>query len=425
MDYQRRKEGSLNMAAKRLRITLDEARSKLFSLPVPLKSEEIPVLQSRSRVLAEDVVSGEMVPPFAKSPLDGYAFRSEDTGEASQEYPVTLRINQEIPCGGVPVCPVHHGEAAKILTGAPLPEHADTVVRFESTSFTDTEVTLYEPARPNSNVVPVGDDVRKGDLLASAGTRINPPLQGLFSAVGMKRVRVWKRPVVTIINTGNELLPPGQPLTSGKIHNSSFAMLSGYLQIAGAEVRQGGIVGDNAQEIAAAVEAGIHCSDMVITTGGVSVGDYDMVRAAMKELGAEELFWKVRMRPGGTLLAAAYQGKLILSLSGNPASAALGLHLLGLPYVARLAGRGEVFPERIRVKLLEPVLKDSSTGRLLRGHLVIQDGTACFRPVEAERNGALSSLMGCDLIGDLPAETPPLERGAFIDAYWLRQTDAD
>lgn len=409
---------------KKLRITLEEALELLDALPVSPAGETVPVAACVGRVLSEEARAAEPVPPFAKSPLDGYAFRTADLAAASPENPVTLRVVEEIPAGGVPSRPLGPGEAAKVLTGAPLPPGADGVERFEATEFTAETVTLKTPASAGVNVVPVGDDVAAGALLAGAGTLISPPLAGLLAATGIASVPVCRRPVVTLVNTGDEILPPEEPLQPGKIRNSSRYSLGGYLEQAGAEVRDGGIVPDRAGPIAAALEQALAGSDMAITTGGVSVGDYDMVRSACALLGARELFWKVRLKPGGTLLCAVKDGKLILGLSGNPASAALGLHLLGLPFVKKLSGRGLVRPRKIRCTLLGPIRKSSPNGRLVRGSLEIVDGAAAFRPIDAQGNGALTSLLGCDLIGTLPPDTPPLPAGAAIDAWWTGRNEA-
>ena len=408
---------------KKLRITLDDALALLDRLPASPLTETVPVAEAAGRVLAEEVRAAEPVPPFAKSPLDGYAFRTADLAGAAPEHPVTLRVVEEIPAGGVPSRGLEPGETSKVLTGAPLPAGADGVERYEMTEFTPETVTLSAPMAPGTNVVPVGDDVAAGQVLAGPGTLISPPLAGLLAATGVASVPVCRRPVVTLVNTGDEILPPESPLQPGKIRNSSRYSLGGYLEQAGALVRDGGIVPDRAEPIAEALAAALKCSDMAITTGGVSVGDYDMVRAACALLGAKELFWKVRMKPGGTLLCAEKDGKLILGLSGNPASAALGLHLLGLPFVKKLAGRGLVRPQKIRVTLLGPIAKDSPNGRLIRGSLEIVDGIASFRPIDVQRNGALTSLLGCDLIGTLPPATPPLPAGAVIDAWWTGRNE--
>ena len=311
------------------------------------------------------------------------------------------------------------GEAAKILTGAPIPEGANAVVRFEETQFTAEAVTLTAPVVPNTNIVPAGDDVKPGQPIAKKGEVITPPIAGLLAAVGVEIVRVFKKPRVTVISTGSELMGPGRPLEYGKIRNSSYALLKGYMEEAGAAVDTLGIVGDDPDAIAEAMQKALETSDMVLTTGGVSVGDYDYVLAASERIGARRLFWKVRFRPGGTMLAAEKDGKLILGLSGNPASASLGLFLLGLPFLRALGGREKKPLRRTRARLMTPIEKDSPYGRLVRGKMELVDGEIRFRSVDHQGNGALTSLIACDMIADIPPDTLPLPAGTVIEAYIL------
>ncbi len=404
---------------KKLRIPREEARNLLFALPVHPVVEQIDLAQSYDRVLAEDIFAEENVPPFAKAPLDGYALRGEDTASASPEHPVTLQITEEIAAGGVPHIALTEGYAAKILTGAPVPAGSNAVVRFEETEFTEKTVTFTSPVKPNSNIVPEGDDIQVGRKIAARGEQITPPIAGMLAALGYDKVPVYKKPFITIISTGSELSPEAGPLQPGKIRNSSYHLLRGYLEQVGAQVSASSLVVDNVDAIADCLTRALEQSDMVVTTGGVSVGDYDLMLAATEKIGANRLFWKVRFRPGGTMLAAEKDGKLILGLSGNPASASLALHLIGIPFVKKLAGRPAQVPQRIRVELLDPIRKDSPYGRLVRGSLVFQDGKSCFRLVDSQGNGALSSLLGCNLIADIPADTPPLPAGTVVDAYLI------
>ena len=402
---------------KKPRISREDALAALFALAVPVEAETVPAGECCGRVLAEDLISPEAVPPFSKSPLDGYALRGEDTSEAGTANPTVLRITEEIAAGQVPQKPVLRGQAAKILTGAPIPEGANAVVRFEQTEFTEETVTLTVPVKPNTNIIPAGDDVQPGQRFAKRGEIVTPPVAGLLAAVGIETVRVFRKPRVTVISTGSELTGSGGTLEYGRIRNSSYALLKGYMEQAGAEVGTLGIIGDDADAIVGAMQTALLRSDMVVTTGGVSVGDYDYVLAASEKLGARRLFWKVRFRPGGTMLAAEKDGKVILGLSGNPASASLGLHLIGLPFLRALCGQEKKPPDRTKARLLTPIEKDSPYGRLVRGRMELIRGEVCFRCMDHQGNGALTSLLGCDMIADIPPDTPPLPEGTMIDAY--------
>ncbi|MBO4832260.1 MAG: molybdopterin molybdotransferase MoeA [Oscillospiraceae bacterium] len=404
---------------KKLRISREDALAALFALAAPEETETVPPEESCGRVLAEDLISTEAVPPFSKSPLDGFALRGEDTSEAGTENPVVLRITEEIAAGQTPQKPVLKGQTAKILTGAPIPEGANAVVRFEETDFTEETVTITNPINPNTNIVPAGDDLQPGQRFARRGEVVTPPVAGMMAAAGMETVRVFRKPRVTVISTGRELTGPGEPLACGMIRNSSYALLKGYMEQAGAEVGTLGIVGDDPDVIAEAMQRALASSDMVVTTGGVSVGDYDYVLAASEKIGARRLFWKVRFRPGGTMLAAEKDGKVILGFSGNPASASLGLHIIGLPFLRALCGQEKRSPVRVKARLLTPIEKDSPYGRLVRGRMELEDGEVRFRCMDHQGNGALTSLLGCDMIADIPPHTPPLPEGAVIDAYIL------
>lgn len=400
-------------------IPADDAADILSALPVTLETETVGLTQAQDRVLAEEITARIPAPPFDRSPFDGYAFRGADTLTATKETPVVLKITEEIAAGSMPTVRVTQGCAAKILTGAPLPEGADATVKYENTAFTDTEVTLFAPVPPGTDVVRAGDDIRSGDRLAPRGTRLTAPLLGLLASQGIECVNVYKKPVVAVLNTGSELVEIGRELPPGMIYNSSVHTLCGYLKELGAEARNAGVVRDDPDEIAARIKSALDEADFVITTGGASVGDYDFAVTAAQRLGAEVLFWKVDMKPGGAIMAAVKDGRLILGLSGNPGAAVLGLLRIARPYICKCCGYAELQLPTIRVALKEPFEKNSPKLRLLRGRLVIEDGRAYFAENEGQGNGAVASLVGCDLLGEIDAGSPPLPAGTIIKAYRL------
>ena len=390
----------------------------LRAAPAPVE-EWIPVEQAAGRVLARDIFAPESLPPFARSPYDGYALRAEDVAHAAPERPVTLTVTQEIPAGSFPALPVERGQAAKILTGGPIPVGADLVVPFEVTQFTEERVTLFHPYPSGQNIVPVGEDVRAGDLVAQGGTVISPSMAGLLVGVGCAQVAVWRKPRVALFSTGSELMGPGEVLLPGKIRNSSVYALKAYLDQLGVEVSLLPTVGDEVEEIAAQLQAGAALADLVVTTGGLSVGDYDMLGRAVERLGAQVLFWKTKMKPGSAFLASLFQGKPILSLSGNPASAALSFFMLGIPLLRKMSGRKDWMLEPIQVRLAQAFPKKSPGRRFIPGRLTIVEGQACISLSQRQANGMLSHLDGCDLIGEIPPGSPPMEAGGVIRAYRL------
>ena len=396
----------------------DEARELMLSITTPeLETETVALVSAYGRVLAVDIYAVIAIPPFDRSPFDGYAFRGEDSLSASEANPVTFTITEEIPAGAVPAIDITEGFAAKILTGAPIPRGADTTIKYEQTEFTDTTVTLRKPKAAGSDVVYAGDDVALGELAARRGDVVTPAAVGLFASLGFTEIPVYKRPRAAIINTGTELVEPGNPLPFGKIYNSSVFSLIGALAELGIEAYNAGCVRDDADEIAAAIELNYPLCDAIITTGGASVGDYDYSIAASEKLGAEILFWKTKLKPGGAMVASDFRGKLILALPGNPGSALMTISQIAKPFLFRLAGRRDITLQAIEVFLKEPFTATSGRVRMMRGRLEIIGGKAYFAQHGVQGGNALSSFATCDLLAEFPAESPELPAETKILAY--------
>lgn len=402
-----------------MHIPADRAMNMLTELPVTLKTETIPLLEGYGRVLAEEVRAAMDVPPFAKSPFDGYAFISDDTRDATPETPVVFTITEEIPAGKAPLFPVTHGTAAKILTGAPVPEGADTIIKYEETEFSPQWVKISEYIKPG-NIVTVGEDVTAGTVLAPKSTLITGAVMGVAAGQGIKSVTVYKKPLISIVSTGTELIDVGNPLPAGKIYSTNLFTLSGLLRDMGAEIRDGGSVTDDPDAISARISRELETADMVITTGGASVGDYDFTQAAIEKAGGTMLFNKLDFKPGGSMMSGVRDGKVFLGLSGNPGAAAIGLMRIGAPYIRKLCGRGDIYYEAINVRLKKAVKKPSPKMRFLRGYLEVTDGQAYFVENLSQGNGSVSSLLNCDLLGEIPKGAPALEAGTFIKAYRVK-----
>jgi len=397
----------------------DDALDILYGLPVTQATETISTASALGRVLACDIEATIAIPPFDRSPFDGYAFRGEDTVNATPENPVVLRITEEISAGISPTIEVTPGFAAKILTGAPIPKGADCTVKYETTEFTDTEVKISRHVKSGKDIVPAGEDVKLGSIIAHQGEVITPPLMGLIASVGLSEVSVFKLPCVALLNTGTELIEPGQQLLPAKIYNSNASTLSGYLQSLGVEVNNFGVVPDDVVAISERIEAALVVSDIVITTGGASVGDYDFMIHAAERLGAELLFWKTQIKPGGSVVVAVKDNKLILGLSGNPGSAVMFLLRCALPYIKKLRGLVNCLSSPLEVFLKEPFDKPCERIRLLRGHLEIVDGKAYFAEYGAQGGGDISSFFGADLLAEIPADSEPLSAGTLVKAWRL------
>jgi molybdopterin molybdotransferase len=401
-------------------LTYEEARSLLLEKTGAVDTETIPLEECGGRVLGESIAAPRDVPPFARSPYDGYAFRAADSVTASREKPVTLRVLEEVAAGSLPRYPVTEGTAVRIMTGAPIPDGADAVVMFEKTCFTPETVTLYAPAKPGENVVPAGEDVRAGDTLAEAGDPIDPGLLGSLAAQGFAALRVYRRPRVGLISTGSELVELGQPPEPGKIYNSNRYTFTALLREGGLEPVWLGSAGDRVEDIAALIRKGMRDCNGVILTGGVSVGDFDLTPAAMEACGAEILFRRVDMKPGMACCFGRAEGKLLSGLSGNPASAMTAYYAIALPALRKLCGLRKCLPREVTVTLKSAFSKKSPVTRLLRGILDLTAGEAAMLLPGDQGNGVLSSTVGCDVMAVVPGGSGPLEAGTKLKGFMLR-----
>ena len=393
------------------------AREYLLERVAPLTwMEGVPLEEAPGRVLAEPVYAQGDVPPFDRSPFDGYAFQAADT---QGELPVTLTILEEVPAGSMWEKTVTPGTATKILTGAPVPPGADAVTKYEDTVFDAKQVTISKAFYSGDNVVPQGEDVKQGDLLAEAGTVIDSALLGTLAAQHVTEPLVYGVPRVGIITTGSELVEPGEALSGGKIVNTNRFTFLTAVRRAGCVARCYPTPGDDPAAIAAVMDQALTDCDLVITTGGVSVGDYDFTPDAMERAGVEILIRTLKLKPGGASAYGVRDGKLICGLSGNPASALTNFYAVVLPVLRKLRGLKEPRLTEIPVTLAEDFRKRSPKTRLIRGALDLTDGTARMHVSHAQGNGVLHSLIGCDLLAEIPGGSPAMSAGSKLSAYLI------
>lgn len=396
-----------------------EARDLLLSLASPVGTERVALAQCAGRVLGFDLTAPEDVPPFDRSAYDGYALRAADVMAASREHPVTLAITETIPAGKVATLPVNAGQAAHLMTGAKIPEGADCVINFERTAFTDTAVTLFAPLKSGDNVVKRGEDVAAGALLAPKGTAIDAGLAGTLAAQGVAWPLVYRQPTVGLISTGSEVVEAEDPQPDGKIRNANRATFTALLEKEGCQVHYLGLAGDEEAAIAALIAEGLDTCDAVILTGGVSVGDWDVTPAAMERCGVEILARGVAMKPGMACAYGVKGSKLVLGLSGNPASSLTNYCACVLPAIRRLCGRANPIPAEIEMELANPFKKKSPATRFLRGRIDLSTGSVRLVAPKDQGNVVLSSTIGCDALAVIPAGSGPVEAGAKLKGFML------
>lgn len=404
-------------------ISLEKAREMLVNQVVPEREESIPVPSALGRILATDIVAGEYIPHFQRSPLDGYAVCARDTVLAEKHHPIILKVIEEVPAGFVAQNRVTHGNAVKVMTGAPIPEGADAVIKFEEVAVSGNELRIFTPLKSKQNIVPIGEDVSRGDLVAKKGEMITPALIGMLIALGITQVSVFSPPRIALISTGDELVDLGEPLQPGKIRNSNLFALDAWCRELGTLPILLGNVKDKKEQVIEAVNRGLSEADLVITTGGVSVGDYDVVKDALDALGAEMIFWKVAMKPGTPTVAAVKDGKLIIGLSGNPAAALISFDLLVIPVLKRLTGYRKFCPVKIEAVLVDGFGKSSPQRRFLRGRLFIEDGIAKVQLTGTQSSGVLKSMLGCNVLVDVAAGSGSLKAGEKVFVFISGRVD--
>lgn len=398
-------------------ISYNKAREIMLGRVKSISCERVPLPQAFGRILAEDLTAESDVPPFDRSPFDGYAFKTEDTLAATRENPAILRIIEEVPAGSQPTMPVTSGTATKILTGSPVPDGADGIIKYEFTEFTDEYVKLFEPVLTH-DIVRRGEDVKKGDKLSSKGERIDAALFATLAAQGVANPLVYKIPKIGIISTGNELIDVDGQLGGGKIRNTNKYMLDGAIRQAGAEPVHLGVAGDTAEEIKCLFEKGLEGCDMIFSTGGASVGDYDATPKAMELSGIEIIVRKLKMKPGGACAYGICGEKTVFCLSGNPAAAAVNFYAVGLACLRKLSGLRDYMLKETTVILADDFKKRSVQTRLIRGRLDISDGVAKIH-FAGQGNAMLHAMIGCDVLAEIPAGTPKADAGTRLRAYIL------
>jgi len=404
-------EGTIGM---KIMIELEEALKLVLTRIEPVETECVPITDAYKRVLAMDVTSEIAMPPFERSPLDWYAYKAT----AGDSQPLRLNVVSEIPAGILSERVIAPGEAAKIFTGAPIPQGANCVVRMEDTEQVGDEVTIIRPVLPGSNIVPRGEEIQEGDLLLKRGFFLTPPAIGLLAAVGRDQVTVYRRPRVGLLSTGTELMDVGQPLGPAKIYNSNSYTLRGILQEAGCEVLVIPIVADRIEDTLEVLER-LADTDMVIATGGASVGDYDIMRHALAQFGCEMLFWKLNLKPGTPVSVGLKEKRFFFSLSGNPAAAMVTFELLVRPALRKLAGHTMAEKERFLVKMASGFGKKGKQRRFLRAQAVFENGGIWADLTPAQGSGILRSMIGSRLLVDVPANHGPVEAGELLMASWI------
>jgi molybdopterin molybdotransferase len=384
-------------------LSIDEARARVLAAAAPLEAQDVAVEAALGRVLAEEVAAAGDVPAFANSAMDGFAVRSGPAGRA-------LRIVGESRAGAPATATVGEGEAIRISTGAALPAGADAVLEIERIAVEDGDVELGTDVAAGRNVRPPGDDLRSGQVVLRAGTVLGPAELGAAVAAGRGVVRCARRPAVAIVATGDELRAPGEPLGPGQLHDSNGVTLGALAARAGADVVGATRALDTPQNTRAAIGGALEAADVVVLSGGVSVGPHDHVKPALEALGVRESFWRVALRPGRPTWFGTREARLVFGLPGNPVSAMVTFLLFARPALARMQG-GEAPPPRGRARLAVALPRHPDRDECVRVRL--EDGEA--RPTGPQGSHQLSSMVGAQGLAVVPRGEGELPAGAVVE----------
>lgn len=414
-------------------ISVEDARERILAFFERLSIERKPLLDALGQVLAEDIVAPFDIPPLDNTAMDGYAVRAGDTTGATEAAPRSLRVIADLAAGYVLETPVGAGEAVRIMTGAPMPPGADSIVPFEETDeplrnvneapvHADT-VAVFKGAEPGANIRYRGEDVRSGQTIIEAGRVVRASEIGVLASIGLSEVAVFRRPVVAILSTGDEVTEPGQPLLPGRIYDANAHGLAALVKKYGGIPKLLGIAHDTVEDLTAKIREGMG-ADMLVTSAGVSRGDFDVVKDVLAREGAID-FWTVRMKPGKPLAFGAFKapdGRRVphLGLPGNPVSSMVSFELFGRPALFKMLGRSDWQRPVIRAVTRDEVVNQD--GRRFYARCIVtvgEDGRYYADLTGPQGSGILTSMSAANALTIIPEDTPSAQPGDEIDVMML------
>ncbi|ALS80284.1 gephyrin-like molybdotransferase Glp [Planococcus kocurii] len=403
------------MVEKRTPLPVINAVERVLECALSLGTEKVELEESFGRILAEPIIASSDVPPFDRSPYDGFAIRSVDSVGATGDNRIAFKVIDHIGAGEVSTKKLAAFMAIRIMTGAQLPEGADAVVMFEQSVETEESITIRKPFKALENVSLQGEDLRKNEVVINSGSYINPGTIALLATFGYSQVLVAKQPIVGILSTGTELLAVNEELEPGKIRNSNGPMIVAQLKRMGIRCKMYGISIDQLDESYEVVKKAATETDCLITTGGVSVGDFDFLPAIYERLGAEVLFNKVAMRPGSVTTVAVANGRYLFGLSGNPSACFTGFELFVRPALLKMMSASKPYLPHTTARLGEDFTKANPFTRFVRA---LYNGET-VSPAGFNKSNAVSSIARGNALIVLPGGTRGYQSGDLVDVLLL------
>jgi len=394
-------------------IKVEEALDIVLESVKSMDAGKAVIIDSFGRTLAEDIQSGCNIPVFDYSAMDGYAVRAADLKGAASEKGIILKVVGEFRAGGDTSARVEKGQAVRIMTGAPIPQGADAVVMVEDTKMDGGNVEVFKEAGEGDNIRLSGEDIKKGDLVMSKGTLLREGHVGMLAALGIPEVKVASRPKVAILATGDEVISIDEDIKPGKVRNSNaYSLHTQVLSCGGVPINKG-VARDDIEGLKAKLQSCLDC-DIIITSGGVSMGDYDYVKDVMIDMGMELKFWKVAMRPGKPNLFGIINGKPFFGLPGNPVSTMIGFEVFVRPAIIKMLGRMNDDRREVEAVLEEDIKKKKGLKFFIRAQTRWQDGGYVTRTTGPQGSGILSSMAKADSLIILPEDEELVKQGEKV-----------
>jgi molybdopterin molybdotransferase len=406
-------------------LSVDQARERILSHFQPVTTETLPLAGCSNRVLAQDITATSDLPPFNNSSMDGFAVRAADVLDAVTDSPRSLRVVADIPAGSHPTFSLGPGEAARIMTGAPVPDGADVVIPVEDTNFDNRdagtaapdEVQILKSAKSGANVRPRGMDLRAGEVVLNRGRILKPQDLGLLAMLGFANVIIYRKPHIALFSSGDELLPVDAPLEEGKIRDSNSYTLAALIEAAEVDVIRLGVAKDNPDAVQALLEKAVELNvDLILSSAGVSVGAFDFVKQVIESNGKMD-FWRVNMRPGKPLAFGEYKGIPFIGLPGNPVSSFVGFEVFVRPTLQRLRGALNGSRQTVRVRCAAQIDSDGRES-YLRAQVHEEEGHFIARLTGHQGSGNLHSLVQANALLIIPAGVKCVPAGQEVNA-WL------
>lgn len=406
-------------------LSAQEGKTIILSSVREVGDEACELLEAHGRVLASDVIALQDIPPFDNSSMDGYAVRTEDLTSKDRGNQVQLKLQGHVEAGRVLTSEMESGTTIRILTGAPVPKSANAIIEQEAVSLKNGFILVPGTIERGRNIRKRGEDIKTGEVVFKKGSRIRSAHLGVLASLGLKNCNVYRRPRVGYVTTGNELIEMGEELSPGKIRNSNSYTLWGLITESGCQPVNLGIARDEERELEEKLRKGLSC-DVLITSGGVSVGDYDLVLNILKKLGVNVLFWKLNIKPGMPIAFGMYErmdsvrAVSVFALPGNPVSTAVTFREFVLPGLSKIAGNQNEEPNvLLKATLEQDFMKRDGKRHYVRGTVRMDQGVLRVRTTGSQSSGVLTSLVKANCLIHIPEETSQLNAGDEVEIELL------